>query len=377
MKQTLLGMTQSILSSLNSDEVNSISDTPESLQVAEIVRQTYFNIISRLDITDHEQLVQLQPSLEETQPVIMYVPDGVSNLIWLKYFNSNVLDVASGTSVHGTNTNLVATPSWSATSVTSITIGTGLKVFTLNSSLLPIVVNQAVTIKSTVTPVNAMTGTVSSYVGGVLTVNVTSFTGSGTFAAWTLTGGVVATAVPGYQYVTILPIAQFLDMTNSFNPSESNVLSFTFEDNSNNYPGNFTFYYKNDKQPQYCTVLSNFYVIFDGYDNSQDSTLQTSKTMAMGKVIPTFTMVDSFTPNLSDEQFTLLLNEAKSLAYFELKQSAHPKAEQEAKRGWSSIQKTKSVVNRPTYFDALPNFGRRGYRNTSFFKMMGWDRSNG
>jgi hypothetical protein len=37
-KMTLLEMTQNILSAMNSDEVNSITDTVESLQVAEEIQ---------------------------------------------------------------------------------------------------------------------------------------------------------------------------------------------------------------------------------------------------------------------------------------------------------------------------------------------------
>lgn len=300
MKQSLLELTQDILASMDSDEVNSISDTTESMQVAEIVKQTYFNIISRVDISDHDQLIQLNPSLDETNPVLMYVPAGIGRISWLKYFNTNIID-ESAAGGHDINVDITSTQDG-----------------------IPI-------------------------------------------------------AVPGYEYVTILPVTQFIEMVNSFNPRENNVESFTFNDNSNNFNSAYTFYYKNDKQPQFCTILSNYYVIFDGYDATQDSTLQNSKTMALGQVIPTFTMTDSFIPNLSEEQFVLLLNEAKSLAYFELKQSAHPKAEQEAKRAWSSVQRDKSIINRPTYFDQLPNFGRRGllnngYAATSEFKSRGWDR---
>ncbi|SRR6266436_54674 len=275
MKLTLLNLTQNILSALNSDEVNSISDTTESLQVAEVIRTTYFNIISRAGLVEHEQPFQLDPSLDPTIPVLMNVPEGISDLKWLKYFNSKI-----GTS-------------------------------------------------------------------GV---------------------------VPGYEYVTILPVTQFIDMINTFNPSDSNVGSFTFTDAIRGFPGSYTFYYKDDKQPQYCAIVNNYYVIFDGYDNTVDSTLQNDKTMGYGSIIPVFRMEDDFIPDMAEEQFPLLLNEAKSLAFFELKQSPHPKAEQEAKRGWSSIQKDKAIINRPTYFDQLPNFGRRGYAGTSFFKRMGWDR---
>lgn len=295
MKRTVLDLTQSILSSLGSDEVNSISDTTESLQVAEILRSTYFNIISRVHPTAHQQLIQLQPSLDILCPVLMYVPDGIGKIDWIKYFNTNILNSANGYD-HDINVDIVPSPN----------------------------------------PTNP--------------------------------------PAPGYEYVTILPVTQFIEMVNSFDTTQSNVGSFIFADNSNNFNTNYTFYYKNDKQPQYCTILSNYYVIFDGYDNTQDDTLQASKTMCLGEVIPTFLMQDDFTPNLSEEQFPLLLNEAKSLAFFEIKQSPHPKAEQEAKRGWSSVQRDKSIIQRPTYFDALPNFGRRGMAGTSFFKSMGWDR---
>jgi len=294
MKRTLLDLTQSILSSLSSDEVNSIGDTTESMQVAEVIRTTYFNIISRVGIPNHTQLIQLDPSLDASSPVLMYIPAGIGRLEWLKYFDSNILDTAIG-STHGINVDIVP----------------------------PI---------TTIPP-----------------------------------------PAPGYLYVTILPITQFIEMVNGFNPTESNVESFTFNDNSNNFDSSYTFYYRTDKQPQYCTVLSNYYVIFDSYDKTQDTTLQASKTMALGQVIPVFLMEDSFVPNLTEEQFPLLLNEAKSLAFFELKQSPHPKAELEAKRGWTSVQRDKSIINRPTYFDALPNFGRRGHFG-SFFKSMGWDR---
>jgi len=79
-------------------------------------------------------------------------------------------------------------------------------------------------------------------------------------------------------------------------------------------------------------------------------------------------MADSFEPDIDPEQVPLLLNEAKSLAYFELKQTPHVKAEQEAKRQWSSLQKDKSVDNKPSYFDQLPNYGRiAAYRNRGPF----------
>lgn len=358
MKRTLLDLTQSILSSLSSDEVNSLSDSTEALQVAEIIKSTYFNIISRTTLPSHQQLIQLQPSLDANSPVLMYVPEGIAKIEWIKYFNSNVADNATTTGLHDINTDIVSTTFWTTTSTTSNSIGLGTHTFTL-ASPVPTSVGAEV---SMISGANSMLGTVTTYVGTSLTVNVLSITGTGTFSSWTISSvaGNGTLAVPGYEYVTIVPIQQFIDTINTLNPVDDNVETFTFSDTSNNYNGTYTFYYRNDRTPKLCTVLSDYYVIFDSFDATVDSTLQASKSMAFGQVIPTWSMTDTFVPSLNDEQVTLLLNEAKSLAFFELKQQVHAKAEQEARRGWTSIQKKKYTVNSPTDFDALPNFGRTG-----------------
>ncbi len=297
MKQSLLSMTQDILSSMSSDEVNSISDSPESLQVATIIKQKYFDIVTRVPLPEHETLIQLDASLENIAPVLMYVPEGVENIKWIKYFNSNPAGSGTiNTTTHDTNTDI------------------------------------------------------------------------------TNTSGGSSSAPPGYQEVVILPNKQFIDYVVTFNTSDSDTKTFTL----NNHQGvGFVFNYKNDRQPQYCTIINNYYVIFDSFDNTQDSTLQGSKTMALALSSPKWEMVDSFIPDLADEQFPLLLNEAKSLAFFELKQQPHQLAMQETKRGWSTVQKNKAVVNKPTYFNELPNFGRYGrggYGVPSYFKMRGFDR---
>lgn len=297
MRLTNLQYVQSILSSLSSDEVNSVSDTPESLQVLEIVKQTYFNIIARTAPPEHKQLLQLDPSLDLSCPVLMYIPDGIKHIEWIKYYNSN------------TSPNTGNQPGFQHD----------------------------------------------------LNVDITS-------------SSTIAVTAPGYEYVTLLPVQQFIDMVNSLNPNEANVEQFTFTNNNNGYPGTFTFSYRNDKQPQFCTIVSDYYVIFDGYDSTVDDTLQNSKTMVYGEVIPAWRNDDDFIPELDEGQVPLLLNEAKSLAFFELKQMVHTKSEQEARRQWSSVQRNKAKANVPSYFDQLPDFGRRGMQPTRYFKERGWDR---
>jgi hypothetical protein len=246
-----------------------------------------------------EQLTQLDASLDPTSPVLMYVPDGVANIKWIKYFNSNPYgggETPDNDYQHDLNTDI------------------------------------------------------------------------------TQDAGGFTNAPPGYQDVILIPNKTFIDRVTAFNTDADNVGTFTLKDGSG---VGFKFNYMTDRQPEYATIIKNYYVVFDCYDNSQDDTLQSSKSMAQALWNPTWEMQDNFIPNLADEQFPLLLNEAKALAFFELKQQAHQLALKETDRGWSTVQKNKAVANRPTYFNEIPNYGRYGrggYGVPSYFKLRGFDR---
>lgn len=348
---TLLEMTQEVLSALDSDAVNSISDTVESTQVATIIKRKYYDILSRGSIPDQQVLLQLTASGDATKPTLMYVPEGVVRIDWVKYFDVNPNDSQTTSSFsHGVNTDLESLSLFTTTSTTSNSIGTGSKTFTVASSGLSISVGQGVMALSSTA---SMFGTVTGYSGTTLIINVTSTVSSGTFTSWTITNS-VSSSVPGYKYVKGLPLDQFLEMVNGFNPADQNVGSYLFTEGGSN----FTFYYKNDMQPKYYTVVENYYIIFDTYDADFDSTLQASKTLVFGQKLAPFTMSDSFTPDLDPSDFPLLINEAKVLAFYELKQMPHSKAEQEVKRQWSSLQKNKAISNKPSHFEQLANFGR-------------------
>lgn len=279
MKLTLLSMTQSILSALSSDEVNSISDTTESLQVAEIVKQAFTNISARAGILEQSQFFQLDPSLDPTKPVIMYKPEHINKVEWIKYYDTHVTVDTNDDFQHDLNVDIISQ-------------------------------------------------------------------------------GGSSSATPQWKYVTILPIQQFLDYVNNYNPNDNTVSTYVFETTG----GTFNLQYKNNVTPRFCTILQNYYILFDSYDNTVDNTLQNSKTQCFGQGTVEWRMEDTFIPNLDENQFSLLLNEAKSLAFLELKQMSHPKAEQEAKRQWGTIQRTKSLADSPTSFQQLPDFGRRKLR---------------
>lgn len=84
-KMTLLEMTQNILSDMDSDEVNSISDSTESLQVAEVIKTTYYNIIDGRDYPWLKELFQMSASGTTARPTHMTLPENVIDLDWIKY----------------------------------------------------------------------------------------------------------------------------------------------------------------------------------------------------------------------------------------------------------------------------------------------------
>lgn len=87
-----------------------------------------------------------------------------------------------------------------------------------------------------------------------------------------------------------------------------------------------------NKAPEYFTSFNDNDLVFDSYDSSIDATLQSSKVQARAYIIPSFELEDDFIPDLPDEAFSALIEEAKSKAMFKLKQMQDVKAEQEASR---------------------------------------------
>ena len=254
MKYTLLELTQNILSSLDCDEVNSITDTVEAQQVAKIVRSVYMDIMERANLPEHYGPVNLQASGTSTYPVIMYLPSTVQDILWIKYDC-----IADGETASN------------------------------------------------------------------------------------------------YKDIQYLSLEDFMLNMYEKDEDETEVLTMSFTSNGHTVE----YFYTDNAAPKYWTSLNDRTILFDSYDSDVDSTLQAAKTVCFAKRVIPWTESDSFTPDLDDSQFPLLLNEAKSLAWTELRQAQHPKAEQAARRHWSRLQRTKYSATEPKYFDSLPNFGRK------------------
>lgn len=85
MRHTLLKMVQLILSSMDSDEVSDINETTESVQVVDTIEQCFNDIVDTIDFPEHFELVELDPSLDPSRPTLMYVPEDIARIEWIKY----------------------------------------------------------------------------------------------------------------------------------------------------------------------------------------------------------------------------------------------------------------------------------------------------
>lgn len=255
MKMTLLEMVQKILSSMDSDEVTSITDTTESQQVADLIEVVYNDIIAQGDFPESYKIYQLTETSVST-PNVMSLPTNVTSMEWLKYDKRETGDTESN-----------------------------------------------------------------------------------------------------FEDIKYMPLDQFLQYTLNFTNDTGDVdeVSVTIGLDS------ITFKCYTNIHPTYYTTFNDSTLIFDSYDSSIDTYLRKTKTLAYGTTVPSFTMSDSFTPELDAKQFTILFNEAKALAWAEVKQAQHPKAERNARRGWITSQKTKYAVQDRGYRNRqrLPNYGRK------------------
>jgi hypothetical protein len=86
--RTLLQLTQSILNDVDGDEVNSISDTIEAEQAAQLLIDTYLEMVSELDLPEADGLLQLHLG---TGNIVLKTPDDVMEIEWIKYNKADLL----------------------------------------------------------------------------------------------------------------------------------------------------------------------------------------------------------------------------------------------------------------------------------------------
>ncbi|CAH9015059.1 head completion adaptor [Vibrio phage 468E53-1] len=85
MKMTFLEMVQDIHNDLDLDLINSIDDTVESQQVAQIIKTTYFAMMSNRNWPHLRKTIQFIASNTTQRPTHMTVPEGMKELEFVNY----------------------------------------------------------------------------------------------------------------------------------------------------------------------------------------------------------------------------------------------------------------------------------------------------
>ena len=240
MKRTLLEMVQSILSDMDSEDVNAISDTIEAQQVASVIEDAYYNIVSARDIPEHRHLLKLTSLSDSTRPTHFKYPANVKQIESIHYNTS-----AAGSS---------------------------------------------------------------------------------------------------YKAIYYIEPLEFILKMDEHSPNSLKIAD---------KQGNTDLFVLNDIQPTYYTSFDDEHIVMNSYDSTIDSVLAADKTRAYGSVYPTFSITDSFEPDLDDNMLPYLLAEAKSTCFSLFKSGSDPKVEQSARRLKAYVQNdmhnTKKANKRPVY----------------------------
>lgn len=247
--KTLLQFTQDILSAIDGDEVNSITDTTEAEQVARIVGRVYENYITNYGVPEERTLFALTGLGDTARPTHMTIPSTIDNVHSVRYNVRTASDTKDK-----------------------------------------------------------------------------------------------------YEPITELSVEDFITMVTSRDSSATDTTAVT--------EGGVTIQVYNDRAPQYYTLFDDNSLVFDAHNSAVDTTLQQSKSICYGQKSAAFSLTDSFVIGLDANLHPMILNDAISTAFVELKQSANNKAEQEARRHKIKAQNNRNRTGEKKFTDG-PNFGRK------------------
>jgi hypothetical protein len=91
-KMTLLELVQDILNDADCDHVNSINDTVESLQAAQIVKTCYFEMIANRNWPHLRRTIGLDDVLDTDRPTHLKLPTGIKEIVFINYNKKMVKD---------------------------------------------------------------------------------------------------------------------------------------------------------------------------------------------------------------------------------------------------------------------------------------------
>ena len=89
MKQTLLEIVQRVLESVDGQMIESIEDTREAMQVANIVKECYEHLLYTRDIKVKSNLVQMHSMSNINIPTVFKINDDIEQITLFKYYDKS------------------------------------------------------------------------------------------------------------------------------------------------------------------------------------------------------------------------------------------------------------------------------------------------
>ena len=89
-KKSLLDIVTEVLIAVKGDPVNSISDTEQAGDIAILVQSVFFDMVSRRQIPEHNEMSQLDGLADTDRPTYLQIPDRVKLIKRLDYDVSTV-----------------------------------------------------------------------------------------------------------------------------------------------------------------------------------------------------------------------------------------------------------------------------------------------
>ena len=117
--------------------------------------------------------------------------------------------------------------------------------------------------------------------------------------------------------------------------------------------------YDLDTNPSCWTTFDGNTYIFDSYDNTIDTTLQSSKTQAYGQKSQELTIADTTTVDLPQELYILLRNQARETCFELFKDGAPAKIRRMAERARVRANRLKTSTNLGREVHDRVDYGRK------------------
>lgn len=160
-----------------------------------------------------------------------------------------------------------------------------------------------------------------------------------------------------WKEMSFVPLDEFISQQNALRGQEDVATIQEVSVTSNGQSHKILCY--SDRAPTSYTSFDDTTLVFDAYNSSIDSTLQSNKTQCSGSTYPIFSLSDTYTPALDPTQFAYFLNKAKVRAFFEIKQQENAEAAAEARKQKIGLQTRKRRTPDQSDFMKIPKYGRR------------------